>query len=113
MKLKFLQLRRAAFCAFACCMTSAFADTPTTVSRLISWAAPLGNEDGSPLDINNLAGYYVYVGDSPATMVPYTFTPSLTRFWVYQYVPRGVHYLAISAIYADGNESELSPIVML
>ncbi len=46
-------------------------------------------------------------------MVPYTFTPSVTRFWVYQYVPHGVHYLAITAVNVDGVESEMSPIVML
>ena len=46
-------------------------------------------------------------------MVPYTFTPSVTRFWVYQYVPHGVHYLAITAVYVEGVESEMSPIVML
>jgi hypothetical protein len=111
MKFKFSWLRRAAFCAFACCITSAFADTANMNVRLISWAAPRGNEDGSPLD--NLMGYYVYIGDSPGTMVPYTFTPSLTRFWVYQYVPHGVHYLAITAVNVDGVESEMSPIVML
>lgn len=111
MKFKFSRLRGAAFCAFACCMTSAFADTAALNVRLISWAAPKANEDGSVLD--NLMGYYVYIGDSPGTMVPYTFTPSLTRFWVYQYVPHGVHYLAITAVNVDGVESEMSPIVML
>jgi hypothetical protein len=112
MKFKFSWLHRAAFCAFACCISSEFADAASTMNvRLISWAAPRGNEDGSPLD--NLMGYYVYVGDSPGTMIPYTFTPSLTRFWVYQYVPKGAHYLAITAVNVDGIESEMSPIVIL
>ena len=112
MKFKLSRLRRAAFCAFACCISPVFADAASTMNvRLISWAAPQGNEDGSPLD--NLIGYYVYVGDSPSTMIPYAFTPPLTRFWVYQYVPKGAHYLAITAVNVDGIESEMSQIVIL
>ena len=108
---RFLGLPRAVVLAFACSIAPAFADTAAVNVRLISWAAPQGNEDGSPLE--NLLGYYVYVGDSPATMIPYTFTPSLTRFWVYQYVPKGAHYLAITAVNVDGIESEMSQIVIL
>jgi hypothetical protein len=112
MKFKFSRLRRAAFCAFACCISPAFADAvPTMNVRLISWAAPLENEDGSPLE--DLMGYYVYVGDSPGTMVPYYFTTSLRQYMVYKYVPKGAHYLGITAVNVDGIESEMSQIVIL
>ncbi len=125
MKIKSWRLRRAAFCAFACCLTSAFADTPDWAaqtadldsqtaeleSRVISWVAPQSNDDGSVLD--DLLGYYVYIGDSPDTMVPYTFTSALTQSWVYQFVPNGVHYLAVTAVNFDGVESEMSPTVEL
>jgi hypothetical protein len=90
----------------------AFADTvPTMNVRLISWDAPLDNEDGSPLD--DLMGYYIYVGDSPGTMVPYYFTTSLRQYMVYEYVPKGAHYLGITAVNVDGIESEMSRIVIL
>jgi hypothetical protein len=112
MKCKSMRRRLAAFCAVGCCVSAAFADTvPAMNVRLISWAAPRSNEDGSPLD--DLLGYYVYVGNSPSTMVPYYFATTLDRFMVYNYVPKGAHYLGITAVNVEGIESEMSQIVIL
>jgi hypothetical protein len=77
--------------------------------RIISWAAPARNDDGSPL--TDLAGYYIYTGNSPDTLVPHYFSAPGKLGMVLIYPPGGTHYFAVTAVNVDGVESALTQVV--
>jgi hypothetical protein len=108
---KISRLRRAAFYCFAVMSASAFADSAfaQTAFRMVSWAAPATNEDGSPL--TDLMGYYIYTGDSPESLIPrYFSTPDELRMLLV--LPNaGARYYAVTAVNVDGVESEMSPVM--
>ena len=110
MKLKWSWLLRAAVLAALCPVSSAFADNlPLPKLFVLSWAAPIRNDDGSPL--TDIVGYYIYDGASADSLQPHYFA-SVTRPWiVLAYPPGGTHYFAVSAVNADGIESTLTPVV--
>ena len=111
MKFKVSRLRRAAFFCLTFVLASAFAQTadlPFDI-RILSWAPPQANEDGSPL--TDLAGYYIYTGDSPDTLVAHYFSAPGQLGMVLYYPLGGVHYFAVTAVNADGIESAMTPVV--
>lgn len=108
---QFSRLRRAAVFCLTCWFSPAFAD-PAAVPyeiRIISWAAPLANDDGSPL--TDLAGYYIYTGNSPDTLVPHYFSAPGKLGMVLIYPPGGTHYFAVTAVNVDGVESAMTQVV--
>ena len=111
MKLKVLRLRAAALGGFACLISSAFADTASVSYevRTLSWAAPAANADGSPL--TDLAGYYIYTGNSPDSLVPHYFSAPGKLGMVLIYPPGGTHYFSVTAVNVDGVESSMTPVV--
>jgi hypothetical protein len=103
--------RRAAFFCLAFVFTSAFAHTanlPFDV-RIISWSAAMTNDDGSPL--TDLAGYYVYTGNSPDTLVARYFSAPGQLGMILYYPPGGVHYFGVTAVNVEGVESAMTPAV--
>lgn len=110
MKFKFSRLSCAAGVALYWMVSSAFADTPLPLAKyVIVWDTPNTNEDGSPL--TDLAGYYIYMGNSPETLVPYYFASSLDEVMVLAYRDGNRHYFGITAVNVEGVESAMSAIV--
>ena len=111
MKFKVSRLRRAAFFCLTSVVSSAFAQTgnlPFDV-RILSWAPPMANDDGSPL--TDLAGYYIYTGNSPDTLVPHYFSAPGKLGIILYYPLGGVHYFGVTAVNVDGIESAMTPVV--
>jgi hypothetical protein len=111
MKFKVSRLRRAAFFCLASVVSSAFAQTANVPFdiRILSWAPPAANDDGSPL--TDLAGYYIYTGNSPDMLVPHYFSAPGKLGIVLYYPPGGVHYFGVTAVNVDGVESVMTPVV--
>jgi len=85
-------------------------DSPGTGSVGLSWSPPTTNTDGSPL--NDLAGYYVYVGTEPndlARLIAIS-DPKTTTAMVKDLAP-GTWYFAVTAVNGGGSESARSKIV--
>ena len=114
MKFNSVRLLGAAVLSFACLTSSAVADTTTDevdeTLHVITWGAAGANEDGTPL--TNLAGYYLYVGTSPETLVPAFYTTSLQQSTMWWYPKGTARYFAVTAVNWDGVESQMSAIVM-
>ena len=108
MTVKCARLRTAALAAIACSSSAALADDVETWRTLtLSWTPPTQNVDGSQL--TDLLGYTVYMGDTPDTLLPWYFlnadTPGITL--TYKVGP-GLRFFAVTALNADGVESERS-----
>jgi hypothetical protein len=71
------------------------------------WRVPMEHIDGSP--ISDLAGYYIYYGDTPTALmhVVQLRDPAMTGYIV-RNLPRGVHYFSVSAYTASGVQSGLA-----
>jgi hypothetical protein len=111
MKFKVSRLRRTAFFCLAGLVSTAFAQTaslPFDV-RILSWAPPAANDDGSPL--TDLAGYYIYTGNSPDTLIAHYFSAPGKLGIILYYPPGGVHYFGVTAVNIDGIESVMTPVV--
>jgi hypothetical protein len=118
MKSKLARLRLAALFAVACTFSTAFAAAQQK-TLTVTWTPPTQNADGSPL--TDLLGYYVYMGLTPETLQPVFFTlaqrivlhyfPSYVRDGVRYLAEDGVRYFAVSAINADGVESDLTEVL--
>jgi hypothetical protein len=107
MKSKVWRLPLAALFAFACADSTAFADYGLPV--VLTWTPPVLNDDGTPL--LDLAGYYIYMGASPDSLIPAFFTnadvPRISLLF-----PLGsVQYFAVTAVNANGIESAMTPVV--
>ena len=85
-------------------------DSPGTGSVGPSWSPPTTNTDGSPL--NDLAGYYVYVGTEPInlTRLIAISDPKMTTSTVKD-LTLGAWYFAVTAVNGGGSESARSKIV--
>ncbi len=106
MKCRFSRLPSAAWFAFACLISPAFADTPLAAYDIcvLTWAPSTSNEDGS--DLTDLSGYYVYVGTSPDNLYPYGFAPAYSQTVTFPFPTyTGAHYFAVTAVNVDGVES--------
>lgn len=85
--------------------------SPGNLSGTLSWTPPTTDAYGNAL--SNLAGYNIYYGTQPRT---YSTTirlgnPGLTRYTI-EGLQAGTYYFAVSAISADGIESDLSDEVV-
>jgi hypothetical protein len=107
MKSKFRRLRLAALCAFACAISPTYADYGLPI--VLVWTPPSCNDDGSPL--TDLAGYYVYSGTSPDTLIPSFFTNADVPTISLRFPSGGVYYFGVTAVNVDGIESPMTPVV--
>jgi hypothetical protein len=107
MKSKVRRLPLAALFASACVVSPAFADDESPIE--LTWTAPVSNDDGSPL--LDLAGYYVYIGTSPDTLVPsYFMIPNVPRIFL-RYPPGAVYYFGVTAVNVNGIESSMTAVL--
>lgn len=87
------------------------ADCPAAgpTDAVLSWEAPIQNDDNTPL--TNLKGFKPYHGSSPSTLAPVVSLndPSL-RCWTMPDLSPGPHYFALMA-YTQTEESRLSEVV--
>lgn len=93
--------------------SSSFSVDVVTMARgsvSLSWIAPTAREDGSAL--TNLAGFRIYTGRSPSDLrqARWLTNPGLSRFLLENLTP-GRWYFALSALDANGLESEFSEVV--
>ena len=72
----------------------------------LSWVAPTQNVDGTPL--TNLAGYRVYYGTQSGTYSDSVDVNDASATQIGISAPMTPHYVAMTAIDADGNESTYS-----
>ena len=107
MKSRAWRLPLAALLAFACVISPTFADDG--IPLVLTWSPPEFNDDGSPW--SDLAGYYVYTGNSPDTLIPSYFTNWSVPAIVLRYPPGSVHYFGVTAVSVNGIESTMTPVV--
>lgn len=92
---------------FLALLASGFALPAMGQSANLTWTPPTQNTDGTPL--TNLAGYKVYRGPAPTQ-----FTASVTlqgggsAAYVWNDLPAGTHYFAVTAINTANVESAFS-----
>ena len=106
----------------ACGGSSSTTSTGSTASQTVSsgdsvnlsWTAPSTRSDGSALDLSELDGYRIYMGDSESSMVPITdiSDQTLTQYTV-NGLSAGSYYFAVSAFDTQGNESGKSQIILI
>jgi hypothetical protein len=110
MTLKSSRRRRAALVFFACVISPTFADSTMSLDICkLSWAPPMANDDGTPL--TDLAGYYIYTGSSPDTLIPSYFNNVGVLGIVLAYPAGGTHYFGVTAVNVNGIESSMTPLV--
>lgn len=80
-------------------------DMPPPSSVVLTWDPPSGNEDGSP--VTDLAGYRVYHGTEPGVYSSVTDVGAQLQH-IFESIPAGSNFFAVSAYDAAGNESALS-----
>jgi hypothetical protein len=107
MKSKVWRLRLAALCAFACAISPTYADYGLPI--VLVWTPPSSNDDGSPL--TDLAGYYVYMGTAPDTLIPSFFTNADVPAISLLYPSGSVYYFGVTAVNVNGIESAMTPVV--
>jgi hypothetical protein len=112
MNVKVARLRLAALVGIACASCAAFGEplsSSSTGSMVVSWDIPTRNVDGTPL--TDLQVFYVYVGNSPVTMLPIYATSAMHPFIVLPLHWPGDRYIAVTAVNANGVESEWTGIL--
>ena len=85
----------------------------TTASASLSWEIPTSRTDGSPLVVNEIEGYRIYMGSSSEDlgMVVDLNDYTVTRYSVTG-LSSGSYYFSVTTYDTDGNESPFSNIVM-
>jgi hypothetical protein len=78
-----------------------------TGTALLSWAPPVANNDGSPVD---LMGFMVYVGSSPQNLHAVRMVSALDTSVLIDSLPVGTFYFAVTAVSLSGAESAFSNI---
>ncbi|MCU7892132.1 MAG: putative Ig domain-containing protein [Candidatus Thiodiazotropha sp. (ex Ustalcina ferruginea)] len=87
--------------------------TDTTGSVSLAWVPPSTRTDGSSLDMSEIAGYKVYMGDTQDTLEQVMdFADSTTHNCVLDDIENGDYYFAVTTYDNDGNESGFSNIAM-
>jgi hypothetical protein len=83
---------------------------PSPSDATLSWIIPTKNTDGSP--IQDLAGYYIYYGDSPIIMThAVRLSDPASAIYVVRDLSPGPHYFSVAAYSASGAQSGLTPRV--
>lgn len=78
-----------------------------TGTAVLSWAPPVANSDGSPVD---LMGFVVYVGSSPQNLRAVRMVSAIDTSVVIDSLPVGTYYFAVTALSIGGAESAFSNI---
>jgi hypothetical protein len=79
------------------------------VTPVLSWQAPTQNDDGSQL--TDLAGYYVYQGSTPQSMVPIAVMGAYSSNLALSALGPGTYYFAVTALNLAGEQSTMSAVV--
>lgn len=92
---------------------SAAAELTVVVDReaRLVWTTPTQREDGTSLDPDEISGYRIYHSSEDGLQEEVYEVPAGATHYAVEDLPEGTHYFAISAIDADGLESELSELV--
>jgi hypothetical protein len=72
----------------------------------LAWDAPTTKADGSPL--SDLKGYWIYYGTSTGVYTERTYAGNVTTYTLTGLTPGQTYYIAVTAIDASDNESNLS-----
>jgi hypothetical protein len=78
-----------------------------TGAAVLSWAPPLSNNDGSPVD---LMGFVIYVGSSPQNLRAVRMVSAIDTSVLIDGLPVGTYYFAVTALSISGAESAFSNI---
>ena len=82
-------------------------------SITVSWVAPAEREDGSALSMAEIAGYYVYYGDSQGSYTrEVTVNSASTMSVTLNNLAPGTYYIAVTTADTDGRESAFSQEVV-
>ena len=76
-------------------------------TAVLSWAPPMTNTDGSPVD---LMGFSIYVGGSAGSLQFRTMVGVLDTTTVIDNLAVGTHFFAVKAVSITGAESDFSNI---
>lgn len=81
-------------------------------SATLSWSAPLTDETGASINLYQLGGYKVYLGNSADAMTPVVDLndPATTEYTVTN-LSNGTYFMAVTAYDTDMVESALSTVV--
>ncbi|MEW5757424.1 MAG: fibronectin type III domain-containing protein [Pseudomonadota bacterium] len=81
-------------------------------SATLSWSAPLTDETGAPLNLYQLGGYKVYLGNSADSMTPVVDLADPTAMeYTVTGLSNGTYYMAVTAYDTDMVESALSAVI--
>jgi hypothetical protein len=78
-----------------------------TGTALLSWAPPVANNDGSPVD---LMGFVIYAGPSPQNLHAVRMVSAIDTSVLVDGLPVGTVYFAVTALSVSGAESAFSNI---
>jgi hypothetical protein len=78
-----------------------------TGTALLSWAPPVANNDGSPVD---LMGFVIYAGSSPQNLHAVRMVSAIDTSVLVDGLPVGTVYFAVTALSVSGAESAFSNI---
>jgi len=85
-----------------------------TAAFIVSWTAPSVRENNTALSLANIAGYRVYSGTSPSAYTDIQFiNDSTATSFVFNSVPAGTYYVAVTTLDTNGLEGRLSEEVQL
>lgn len=77
----------------------------------LRWEAPVAYSDGTAMPADALAGYRIYHGTSETTLASVAEVDSLTTSLTIDDLEKGMHYFAVKALSAGGEEGERSAIL--
>ncbi|MCU7905296.1 MAG: putative Ig domain-containing protein [Candidatus Thiodiazotropha sp. (ex Epidulcina cf. delphinae)] len=87
--------------------------TSTTGSISLSWVPPVTRTDGAPLDMSEIAGYKIYMGNSQDNLAPIMEYEDCTiQNHLFDNLETGDYYFAVTAYDTDGIESGFSNVAM-
>jgi hypothetical protein len=85
-----------------------------TSSLTLNWTAPSARTDGTVLEISEIEGYHIYVGETAETLELDTdLNDGQADSFILEDLPVGTYFVAMSVYDVDGNESALSNVLEL
>ena len=78
-----------------------------TGTAMLSWAPPVANNDGSPVD---LMGFVIYVGSSSQNLRAVRTVSAIDTSVAIDGLPVGTYYFAVTALSIGGAESAFSNV---
>ena len=93
-------------------VTVAAASAVQSDSASLSWSIPTTRADGSPIPISEITGYEIYViAESTGKTAVIPVSGGMTSSYTLTGLPPDTYHFSMAALDAQGNLSELSPIV--